>query len=65
MKSNCKHDQTTSKKAFANLVTISSFTPDRDCCCIDVCAEKGNTGIVATTFNDISFANQIDRLFKF
>ena len=58
-------DQSFKKKAFTNLDSLGDTVTSGDSCCVDVCAKEGNTRIVATTFKNISYSNQIDRLSKF
>jgi hypothetical protein len=45
--------------------SLGNIATSRDHCCIYVCTEESNTGIVATTgIEEIIFSNQIIRLIK-
>ena len=52
------NDTVTEKKTFANLGTLGSADPGWDHCCMDGCAEEGNTGVDTATIKDIKLADK-------
>ena len=55
-----KDDQATSKKTFTNMGTMGSADSRWDHCCLDGCAEEGNTRVVTTTSKDIKFTDKVN-----